>query len=193
MDTCISCNLLSVSASRFLNNETFVLRALKKNAEVLGYVSERLYYNVNFVLEALRQNGMCLEYCSVYRNTSLEEELTATAVRQNGLAIQFAKPCVLTETIIELAVFNNWRALTYVPHYRPSKPVLRHLLNKVVGRRAAIEITSLHHLLHVLQVPEGRWVRDLYHAVEVLRQSFLVAWVVHRKTNSSIFYSLKSE
>ena len=193
MDTFIPSNLFSASASRFLNNETYALRALKNHAEVLGYVSERLYYNANFVLKALQTNGMCLEFCSEYRNTNLEEEITTTAVRQNGLAIKFAKSRVLTDAIIELAVRSNWRALTFLPLYRPPKSILSFLLNKTVGRRVAIDITSLHQLLDILQVPEAQWVKDLYQYVAYMRQTWLVAWVVHRKTDSNIFYSLKSE
>lgn len=177
---------MNLSSTGFLYNESFVLAAIKLKPDTLGYVCDNLYHRVSFIMRAVETNGLCLEYCSVYRNTPVEEVICYRAVRQNGMALEFVREEMQKEYIVDCAAWNNWRCLQYSKNYVPSRQLITFILNLVRGK---MRIATRKHLKKVLDVEdweEGVWFECVFKALIVLRQTWWTKYVVNHKTNKQI-------
>ena len=88
------------------------LEAVKKNLEVLKYVSPALKTDRDFMLAAVKQNGWAFQFASA--NLKGDREIVLAAVNQDGWALKYTSAELKGDREIVLAAVNrNGIALKY--------------------------------------------------------------------------------
>ncbi|GAG96443.1 unnamed protein product, partial [marine sediment metagenome] len=90
----------------FYDDLDFVNWLMKQNKNLLAHASIRI------VTKFLKQDGMWLKYAG--QPAQRDKELILIAVRQNGLALQFAEYYKDDKDVVETALRNNHSAFKYV-------------------------------------------------------------------------------
>lgn len=105
-------NYEELGLDELLDNKSYMLYAVKRCANELGYASEELKNDKEVVLEAIRQNGALLTYASDELKNN--KEIVLEAVRTNGYALQYASNEFQKDKEVVLeAVRQNGYALQY--------------------------------------------------------------------------------
>jgi len=93
------------------NDKEVVLAAVAQNGRALQYASHALKNNRDVVLAALSRNGLVIGHYPSYWKIDV---FTETAVRQNGLALQYFKP---PTKVVMAAVEQNGMALQFADDF----------------------------------------------------------------------------
>jgi hypothetical protein len=99
---------------RWFPEKTLALQALGREGLLLGHwcLQKRWSQDRDVVLAAVKQNGLALEFAS--EELKMREEVLEAALRQNGLALAFAgKYAKHCEDLVRIAVRQNPYALAF--------------------------------------------------------------------------------
>ncbi len=102
----------------FWEDKKFILPLIKRDPHIIQYVSIRLRRDPDIIRRALETNGLCLKY--LHPGDQDTPEWVEIAVRNNGLALQFAGTnCRGNEGLAFLANEQNKKASRYanIPIY----------------------------------------------------------------------------
>ena len=102
----------------FKNDKEFILKVVYNNAMALEYVKEEFKNDKEFILKVVDNNGLALQY--VKNEAFLKSrKVVYHAIKQNGMALEFAKSFQDREDICKLAVTQNGMALEFVNLLQP--------------------------------------------------------------------------
>ena len=94
------------------NDYELILKAVKKNGDVLQFASDDLKNNYNIVMEAVKQNGNTLKYAS--DDLKNNENIVIEAVKKHGKALRYASDKLKSNySIVMEAVRQDGYALQY--------------------------------------------------------------------------------
>lgn len=107
------CNLQFADAS-IISSRRLMTQALETNFNSVYYVDKDLLKDRLFVTQVVHIDGMFLGSQLVPDKLRDEPEVVATAVQNNGHALQFASPGMqASQDIVEIAIRQNGTALAY--------------------------------------------------------------------------------
>ena len=101
---------------RLLSDRDFMFMAVKQNGLALEFASDMFRSELVFVMAAVKQNGCALRFCTALHRTGRwpAQPCTAVAVRQDGLALQYAaKELRRCSFFVTLAIRQNGTALQF--------------------------------------------------------------------------------
>jgi hypothetical protein len=132
--------LVFATMPRWVTNRALALLALSLEGLLLGQrlVRETWANDEEAVLVAVKQNGLALEFASM--DLRFDRDVLQAALRQNGLALAFAHNCVRhIKWLVAIAVRQNPHALAFSTRCQSLKPKPHEVVSLALPDSAAIQ------------------------------------------------------
>lgn len=105
------CSFYGLISDTFKNSEQFNMEAVAVNPAISEFLNDAMKTNRKVALAAVAVDGMALQHFPTFNN---DAKVVTRAVRQNGLALQFASDGLKEdENVVEKAVKQNGLALQF--------------------------------------------------------------------------------